>query len=158
MIDQWAQRWGVSREALEDLRALLILDSAGMGLEAPRAGSEARAQQDVRLEAAERGLILWRNNVGAFEPPGGGWVRYGLANDSQAVNARVKSGDLIGIRPRVITPADVGRTFGQFVSREVKRPGWRWSGTERELAQLAWAHLVIGLGGDAAFCTGRGSL
>jgi len=50
---------------------------------------------------------------------------------------------LIGIKPG-----------GQFVSREVKRPGWRYTGTEREVAQLRWIEIVTALGGDAKFTTG----
>lgn len=120
--------------------------------------NESTIQALVRLEAAARGLALWRNNVGALPDPRGVPVRFGLANDSAAVNANVKSADLIGIRPVLITPDMVGRTIGQFLSREVKAPGWVYRGTARELAQLRWIEIVTAHGGDAAFCTGPGSL
>lgn len=121
--------------------------------------SEAAVQARVRVEASRKGMRLFRNNVGAFtDPESGQFVRFGLANDSKQLNAVLKSGDLIGVRPRVVHPGDVGRLIGQFVSREVKRGGWRYAGSPREVAQLNWVNLVNSLGGDAAFCTGEGSL
>lgn len=120
--------------------------------------TEAAIQTLVRLEASRKGLVLWRNNVGVLTDERGVPVRFGLANDSAAVNRNIKSADLIGIRPLLITPEHVGHTIGQFVSREVKAAGWRYTGTPREAAQLRWAELVLGLGGDAAFATGEGSL
>ena len=120
--------------------------------------NEATIQALVRLEAAKQGGILWRNNVGVLPDQRGVPVRFGLANDSAQVNRNVKSGDLIGIRPVLITPDHVGRTLGVFVSREVKAAGWTFRGTERELAQLAWIDLVCKYGGDACFANGEGTL
>ena len=156
-LHQWAIRWGVSQAALEDLRR-------EMGMDPPPAPphasgrSEAWAQSAVRLEASQRGARLWRNNVGSLLDARGVPVRYGLANDSAAINAVLKSGDLIGVRPVVITPEHVGTVVGQFLSREMKAPGWRYTGTPHEQAQLAWAELITSLGGDAAFATGPGTL
>lgn len=120
--------------------------------------NEAAVSVQVRLEASRLGLRLWRNNVGAGYMQDGSFLRWGLANDSAAVNAHLKSADLIGIRPVLITPQMVGTIIGRFVSREVKASNWRWRGTDREQAQLAWAELVNSLGGDAAFATGEGTL
>lgn len=120
--------------------------------------SEAGILSDIRLEASEVGARLWRNNVGATYTPNGQFIRYGLANDSSATNKTIKSADLIGIRPVLITPEHVGQIIGQFISREVKTPNWRYSGNERELAQLRWAELILSLGGDACFTIGRGTL
>ena len=108
----------------------------------------------VRLRASQRGDRLWRNNNGAGTLSNGSFVRWGLANETEAMNRSLKSSDLIGIRPVTITPEMVGRTIGQFVSRECKRSGWKYRGTPRELAQKAWIDLVNTLGGDAAFTTG----
>lgn len=155
-LHQWAAKWGVGQAALEDMRRMMAMDDAP-----PQAlgdKSEAWAQSAVRVEASQKGARLWRNNVGALLDARGVPVRYGLANDTAALNARVKSGDLIGVRPVLITPAHMGATIGQFLSREIKAPGWRYSGTPRETAQLAWAQLVLGLGGDAGFATGTGTL
>nr|WP_297388188.1 hypothetical protein [uncultured Roseateles sp.] len=120
--------------------------------------SEAATSVRVRLEASQKGMRLWRNNVGVLQDETGRPVRYGLANDSPAVNKHIKSADLIGIRPVLIQPQHVGLVLGQFVSREMKEGGWQYKGTEREEAQLRWAQLVASLGGDAAFATGVGTL
>lgn len=120
--------------------------------------SEAAIQNLVRLEAGRLGFPLWRNNVGAVLTPGKGMVRYGLANDSKKMNAEVKSSDLIGVRPIIITPDHVGQTIGQFVAREAKASDWKFTGTDRELAQLHFLEIVAELGGDAAFTIGEGTL
>lgn len=112
----------------------------------------------IRLEASRLGLRLWRNNVGAARDERGNFFRYGLANETAAMNKQIKSGDLIGIRPILVTPGMVGSTVGIFTSRECKRPGWRYAGTPREVAQFAWIELVTSLGGDAGFATGEGTL
>lgn len=158
ILDTWARAWGIPAPAMNDLRARL-LGLEGSPAPAPAGTSEAAVQAQVRLEASRKGLRVWRNNVGAFhDPDSGAFVRFGLANDSAQLNRVIKSGDLIGIRPRVIQPGDVGLLIGQFVSREVKRGGWRYTGSAREVAQLNWINLVNSLGGDASFCNGEGSL
>lgn len=121
-------------------------------------GTEKDIQTLVRLEASRNGLRLWRNNVGAVYTQDGSFLRYGLANESRRMNDSVKSSDLIGIRPVLITQAHVGSVIGQFVAREVKATAWRYTGTKREKAQLAFLNLVIALGGDAAFANGEGTL
>lgn len=120
--------------------------------------SEAGILSDIRLEASELGARLWRNNVGATYTPTGQFIRYGLANDSAVINRSIKSADLIGIRPILITKAHVGMIIGQFISREVKHPNWRYTGNDRERAQSNWAELILSLGGDACFAIGRGTL
>lgn len=152
----WAARWNVPVLALEDLRATLT-HAADPGLAVVEGESEAAVSNRVRVEASRLGFRLWRNNVGAGYLHDGSFLRWGLANDSKQMNATVKSADLIGIRPVKILPHHVGHTFGQFLSREVKEGGWRWTGTEREKAQLAWATIINGMGGDAAIVSGTGS-
>jgi hypothetical protein len=124
----------------------------------PVGASEAAVQAQVRLEAARKGLKLWRNNVGVLRDERNVPVRYGLANDSKRLNETVKSGDLIGWRSVLITPAHVGSLIAQFVSRECKRPDWKYSGDDHERAQLRWAEVVTADGGDAAFCNREGTL
>lgn len=156
LLTQWAARWGVSAEALAELRGVMLgLDADTVATEGR---SESHVQSLVRLEGADLGIRLWRNNVGAGKTEAGTFVRYGLANDSAAVNAQLKSGDLIGIRPVLIRPEHVGHVIGQFVSREIKRGGWVYTGTDREIAQANWASLVNSMGGDARFAAGKGTL
>lgn len=151
---EWASKWGISSDALHDLAA-----STCHIPPAKDDGSESRQQSLVRLEAAQRrNVYLFRNNVGATTTDTGSFVRYGLANDTSAMNTAVKSADLIGFRSRLITSGDVGTTIAQFVSREVKHATWHWHGTPEEQAQLKWAALINTHGGDAAIVTGPGSL
>lgn len=123
-----------------------------------RVTTESGAQREVQLEASQAGCVLWRNNVGAGTLENGSYVRWGLANESKAMNNRLKSSDLIGIRPILITQDWVGHTIGQFVAREIKEPGWIYSGQGREKAQLNYLILAGRFGADARFATGRGTL
>lgn len=134
------------------------LAQAGVPVPDGPAGSEGRQQTIVQIEAAKQDIILWRNNVGAFESATGQWVRYGLANESKQMNAAIKSSDLIGIRKRYITPDMVGSTIGQFVAREMKEEAWIFSAKDKHCgAQKVFNDLIVAYGGDACFCTGPGS-
>jgi hypothetical protein len=88
----------------------------------------------------------------------GSFIRFGLANESAQMNKLLKSSDLIGIDGRPIEQREVGLPRGRFVGREMKAPGWVYTGTEREVAQRAFGLLVLALGGDFAFATGPGTL
>lgn len=157
-IYQWAARHGVTLAALNELQALFGMHGTPPAVPTIKGTSEAAVQAAVRLEAARKGVRLFRNNVGALIDSRGVPVRYGLANESKQVNEVMKSADLIGWRPVLIGPQHVGQVIGQFVSREVKAAGWHYTGGDREPAQLAWAQLVTAGGGDAAFCAGVGTL
>jgi hypothetical protein len=149
-LDQWRQQYPEAAAAL----AATINDALPpLRADQPQ-GSEARAQQDLRLAAARAGLTTWRNNNGACKDETGRLIRYGLGNDSAQLNRVLKMGDLVGIKPVVITPEHIGQTIGRFWMRELKRPDWRYTGTEHELAQLNAISLVLSLGGDAAFSRG----
>lgn len=154
-LAEWANEWNVPAAALADLRRRLGAVAAPT---TETGASESRAQSEIRLEAATKGVRLWRNNVGVLKDETGRPVRYGLANDTPEMNAKIKSSDLIGWRPLVITPGLVGSTIAQFVAREVKRPGWRFTATDREAAQLRFLEMVLMNGGDACFATGTGTL
>lgn len=151
MLNEWAERWGIPASAMRELIEETAVPSATRTTR-----SEAAVQTDVRLAASRRGWRLWRNNVGAFEHAGTlQWVRFGLCNESAGQNRLMKSSDLIGIRPRLITPADVGTTIGQFCAVEVKHGTWVPGRSKREQAQAAYIALVRSLGGCAGFSTGE---
>lgn len=139
---EWARKWGVPEEAVRDY----LTDSGCFpAVRGVIGASEAAVQQQIRLEASRRGVALWRNNRGAAMDERGVPVRYGLANDSKELDARIKSSDLIGVTPLC--------GLAVFTSYEVKRRGWRYAGTPREVAQLAWIDLIKRLGGIAKFIT-----
>lgn len=143
-LNDWAERNLVSAHALAEL--MHILGAPEPDRRGAKDGSEAAAVALVRLDAGRRGIRLWRNNVGAGHLKDGSFIRWGLANESAAMNAVFKSSDMIGIAPD-----------GRFVAREVKHAGWHYGGTPREVAQLRFIQLINSLGGDAAFATGEGS-
>lgn len=145
----WQQRYSIPQAAIDELMAHPTVSVS-------HAMSEASVQQQIRLDASRRGVRLFRNNVGACKDDTGRLIRYGLANDSAQVNARIKSSDLIGITPIIITPEHIGMTMGVFTSIEVKKTGWTYRGTDREEAQLRWLILVSGMGGIGRFSTGEG--
>jgi hypothetical protein len=155
-LTTWATRHGVSAQALAELYALMGVSDERDNTHTDM--SEAGVQSRIRIEAAEAGCHLWRNNVGVLPTDTGRPLRYGLANDSKQMNQRIKSADLIGIRPVLITQAHVGTVIGQFLSREVKKGGWKYTGSDREVAQFAWAKLITRYGGDAAFAASEGSI
>lgn len=121
--------------------------------------AESNVQSEARLRASQMGWRLFRNNVGVLMDDTGRPVRYGLANDSKAMNSEYKSGDLVGVRPVLILPEHVGRTLGVFVSVECKHPDWRPTpGDKRYQAQKRWADMITSLGGYARIITDAGQL
>jgi hypothetical protein len=155
-LNKWAIRWGVSHDALEDLRKQLGTVEHG---HSEQSGiSEAAIQSHVMLEASRKNIWLFRNNVGAAKTSTGRVIRYGLSNDSERQNKLFKSSDLIGVRPVVITPPMVGSTIGQFVAREIKAPDWRYTATNREKAQLNFINGLVARGADAMFANHVGTL
>lgn len=158
-ITQWALKFGIPYGALTELEIMFgQLPSPGL-IRIDHLQNESYVQSLVRLEAARKGMKLWRNNVGVLRNEQTGQpVRYGLANDSPALNKAIKSGDLIGWRPIVITPLHIGHKIAQFVSRECKAPNWTYTGTDREIAQLKWAEVLNADGGDACFVNNEGTL
>lgn len=153
-LTEWAEIWGLSPEALEDLheRTLQVFPPPVV---TKRDGSEAYTSSLVRLAAPSAGYWLTRNNVGVLTDKTGRPVRYGLANESKALNESIKSADLIGWRSVVITPEMVGQRVAIFTSVECKKADWRpGEDPEREAAQSRWAAMVMAAGGEACFSTG----
>lgn len=148
-LQQWEATHDIPGAALSDLLAIMGVD---VGSVAPASvATEAGLSKHRQGEVAKAGGILWRNNNGAAQDRTGRWIRYGLANTSAQLNRRVKSSDLIGITPVIITSDMVGGLVGVFTAEEIKKPGWKYTGTEREVAQLAFINLVIQHGGIARF-------
>ncbi len=155
-LTEWAGKHGVSYAALAELTAMM---TAREHDPTPDAGeSEAAVQVRVRLEASQKLCRLWRNNRGAFYDDTDRFIRFGLGNESSAQNNRLKSHDLIGIRPILIEQHHVGHIIGQFLSREIKKASWKYTSTPDEVAQLAWAELITSLGGDACFAHNTGTI
>lgn len=152
MLHNWAIRHHVSLEALQELHVLLT--STVPSPTTAQGASESDVQARVRVAASQAGDVLWRNNTGVLPDARGVPVRFGLCNESKAVNDKCKSSDLIGIKRVLITHAHVGSVIGQFYAREVKRAGWHYTGTPREIAQLRFIEAVVAMGGDAGFTTG----
>ena len=150
----WARKWNIPVEAVNDLRIQMGIDPSQLYDTVPKIGSEAAVGSRLRLQVAKQGGLLWRNNVGALQDKDGRFVRFGLANESAAVNKKVKSSDYIGIIPTTILPEHIGLVIGQFCAIEVKAPGWKYKGTERELAQQKYLALVTSRGGLARFDNG----
>lgn len=151
----WAQAWNIPDFVMRDL-------ATRIGASEPTAAnakvSEAGVQSRMRLSAAMAGIHAWRNNVGAMEDPRTGRVvRFGLANDSAALSIRLKSHDLIGIKPHLISQGDVGRTIGQFWSRECKAPGAK-TDKDRLEAQERFMLLVLAAGGDSKITSDPGDI
>jgi hypothetical protein len=155
-LHEWAIRHGVNINALHELNMMLGTVEDEYLPEIPeRIQTETDVQSMLRINIGKVGGRLWRNNRGAGYLEDGSFIRWGLANDTTHMNEVIKSHDLIGIKPVLISPDMVGSVIGQFWSREAKPPGWRYTGTPRETAQAAWSDLITSLGGDARFaCRG----
>lgn len=114
---------------------------------------ESPVQTRLRLHLARLGWLMFRNNRGAgkISLPGGlsRFIRWGLANDSKKLGDAIKSGDLVGGRPVLITQEMVGKVILQFASVECKKEGWRPDGSLEYCAQVQWAKLLQDHGGFA---------
>jgi len=150
---EWAARHNVTPAALAELSRVTIDEPATLEARNDVGTSEAAVQARTRVAVSRMGWRVWRNQVGACTMPDGSFVRFGLANDSHAINQSLKSGDLIGIRPIAIESRHLGMKIGQFVSLECKPADWEFRNTAREHAQAKWAQLVRSLGGHARFVT-----
>ena len=71
---------------------------------------ETNIMNKIMLAMSKKGYLCWRNNVGLFKTPDG----------KRTINIGVKgSPDIMAIKPTIITPDMVGKTFGIFVGVEV---------------------------------------
>ena len=160
MLSEWARTWAVSDQALADLRARLgALDpSPPLSEMATPINGEIALQSLIRQRASAYGMKLWRNNVGVLPDARGVPIRFGLANDSKAINRIFKSSDLIGISNEIIQPYDVGQPRGRFVAFECKAPRWHYTGDAHEQAQESFLKVVLAYGGRAKFINNEGNI
>lgn len=157
VLFDWAREEGIPFDAIRRLQMRLgTVDLEPVRGEPGR--SEASVSAATQVRASQSGGVLWRNNVGGAYLQDGTFLRYGLANDSARMNARIKSSDLVGIRPQRIEAHHVGSVLGVFWCREVKKRDWQFKGDAHELAQLKFLELVLSMGGDAAFINDEGQL
>lgn len=151
MLLEWAQRWGLSQQAFDELHA--VLNEPTTAVTGGEATSEGATQALCRLEAPKRGAWLGRNNSGAgdmVDRHGNlSHVRWGLGNDSSKLNKVSKSSDLIGITP--VRSTHVGQMFGVLTAVECKHPGWTKPENERDRAQENFHKMVRRLGGIGIF-------
>ncbi len=141
-IHQWVMRWGIDPRAAAELFHLAGLASVTVtSSPAPVGATEYRIQNDIRQAIDAWGGAVWRNNSGACKDETGRQIRYGLGNDSAALNKVVKSSDLIGIAPG-----------GRFLAVEVKPADWRY-GDARSVAQGNFLRRVNELGGIGTFAS-----
>lgn len=145
---KWANHWGVPQHMMSDLFTRMHPPHIPKG---DGVKSEAWVSSILNLEAGEFGARLWRNNVGATKTESGGYMRYGLCNESSAINEKLKSSDYIGITPINITQGHVGSVLGIFTAVEVKKQAWKFNGKGREAAQWNYINLVKSCGGFAGF-------
>jgi hypothetical protein len=114
----------------------------------PRQPRQPSREDNVKAEiqgALNRGPVrLFRNNVGAWKTPSGGFLSYGLGSSGSRILPGTS--DLIGWRSVVITPAMVGQTIAQFVGVEVKDQD---EPSEQQLNFIAQVNAAGGLAGVA---------
>lgn len=151
---EWAVKHRITPEALRELCQTCIYTGPVL----PEGQLETNVQRDIRMEYANAGKYLFRNNRGAGRMESGTYVRWGLANDSKALGNAVKSADLVGWESFVVTPEWVGHRVARFLSVECKRESWEWAGTLEEMAQLKWAALVNSEGGRAVITNKVGTV
>lgn len=113
---------------------------------------EVVVSQKVQIALTEAGGLAMRNNIGVAFDKYGRPVRFGLMNESKAVNEQYKSSDLIDCVPVLIKPHHVGRVFGLFTAIETKHSDWKLTpGDKRAQAQLRFLNLIRKNGGAADF-------
>lgn len=120
--------------------------------------SETANSDAIKEFFSLRGDRLFRNNSGALKDKSGRLIRFGLGNESEKLNDRLKSSDLIGWTPRLVTPDMVGEVIAQFMAIEVKETGWKMAGptaegeaAKRERAQLRFINMLRNEGGVGGF-------
>ena len=111
---------------------------------------ESTVTSQIRLDAAQHNIDLWRNNSGGFYDERGAFIRYGLGSFTE--KQELKSSDYIGITPVFIMPEHVGQVLGVFTAVEIKHEGWKFNTNDkRALHQKNFIDMVLSRGGYAGF-------
>lgn len=115
--------------------------------------NEAAVTSHVRLDAAQRNVILMRNNSGGFYDERGRFVRYGLGSFDPKKD-HMASHDWIGWTPTFIMPQMVGKVLPIFTSIEIKESEWKfYNSDKRACYQKNFTDMIIKAGGYAGFAT-----
>jgi hypothetical protein len=97
---------------------------------------EESSNDQLKEWRRQRGDVrLWRNNVGAYPLPSGGWLRYGLCPGSA---------DFIGLYSLIVRPEHVGKRVAVLLAIESKARG-----KDAEDHQDTWLKEVIDAGAVA---------
>ena len=155
IISEWAEHWGIPRNAVNDLISRVYTPPIFHQSSSHDTLSESDVTTKIQVSESMSGARMWRNNVGVAFTTEGTPIRYGLANVSKKMNLVLKSADLIGIKPTLVTGNMVGSVIGVFQSIEAKKSDWVFRNTTHEQAQVNWRNLVISLGGIAKFSNGE---
>lgn len=83
--------------------------------------TEAELLRRILIRASERGMRLFRNQIGKYLLADGRWLTSGLC---------VGSSDLIGWTPVVVTQEMVGQTLAVFTAIETKAKGKKATGAQ----------------------------
>jgi hypothetical protein len=147
----WQKKHNISYAALVDLWEL---QEPFRSLSSEVGSNETPQQKAIILAGGKHGCLLMRNNVGVAFKENGAPVRFGLGNESKRINDKVTSSDLIGSTTVLVTPEMVGSYVGVFTAIEVKKQGWSFKGTPREIRQKNFHDIVKARFGIAQFATG----
>lgn len=111
---------------------------------------ESGTTSHVRLEAAQKGVLLLRNNSGGCYDDTGRFIRYGLGSFTE--KDQKASSDFIGITPMLIMPDMIGRIVGVFTAVEMKAENWKfYQSDKRALHQKNFHDMIAQHGGFAGF-------
>ena len=131
-VYQWAVRHGVTMAALQELAGIFGMHGDHALPPEVKGTSEAAVQAAVRLEAARKGVRLFRNNVGVgwagdaqkIQRDGNLYARRGdvLIRQGRPLHAGLCEGssDLIGWHTVEIVPEMIGQKIAVFVAIEGK--------------------------------------
>jgi hypothetical protein len=148
---EWARAEGLTFAQIRSYQ--LHLGTYDERLTDGEGSSEAAVVKRCQVRASKVGGRLWKNHKGAAVLQDGTFMRYGLLNESKRISDEIKSSDLIGVYPLVITTDMVGSTIGQLWLVEVKEEDWHYTGDAHETAQLKFLELGLAMGARATFAT-----